>query len=143
MCREYLTQLRERINEFNDRGVAVYAVAPSNAKFISQFLDAFGPFPFPILGDPEKEGYRQMGHKTMPKWKLLSKAALGFVLRKTKNFIPSDERQKAVVLQSMKKADVFIQGGTYLYSEDGKLFWKHVDSSPDDHAKIDTVLGKL
>lgn len=132
--------MRERIDEFHDKGVTVYAIAPSNAAFISKFLEAFGPFPFPILGDPNKEAYYELGHKTSPKWKLLSQAAIGFVFGKVKNFIPKDERQKKVVLTSMKKADVYIQGGTYVYSENGKLIYHHVDSSPEDHAKIDTVL---
>lgn len=135
--------MRERIKEFHDKGVTVYAIAPSNAAFISKFIEAFGPFPFPILGDAKKEAYYQLGHKTSPKWKLLSQAAIGFVFGKVKNFIPSDERQKKVVLTSMKKADVYIQGGTYVYSENGKLIWQHIDSSPEDHAKIDTVLKEV
>ncbi len=135
--------MRERIDEFQDKGVTVYAIAPSNAEFIKKFLEAFGPFPFPILGDPTKEAYTQLGHKTSPKWKLLSQAVVGFIFGKVKNFIPDDERQKKVVLTSMKKADVYIQGGTYVYSEKGKLIWHHVDSSPEDHAKIDTVLQKV
>ncbi|MCF6137697.1 AhpC/TSA family protein [Alkalihalobacillus berkeleyi] len=135
--------MRERIEEFNEQNVKIYVIAPSNAQFISQFLDAFGPFPFPIVGDPERAAYYEMGHHTSPKWKLLSKAALGLIFGKLKNFIPKDEHQKEVVLKSMKTADVYIQGGTYLYSENGDLFWQHTDSSPEDHAKIDTVLEKL
>lgn len=118
-------------------------VAPSNATFIGQFLEAFGPFPFPIVGDPTRESYKQMGHATMPKWRLLSQAAFGFVFGKVKNFIPKDPDQKKVVLHSMKTSDVYIQGGTWLFSEDGKVIWKHIDQSPEDHAGIDEIIKQL
>lgn len=135
--------MREHIDEFNKAGVRVYAVAPSNAKFIGQFLEAFGPFPFPIVGDPSRNAYRKMGHRTMPKWKLLSKAAIGFIFGLVKNFIPKDPAQKKVVLESMKTSDVYIQGGTWLFSADGKVIWKHIDQSPENHAQMDEIMEHL
>lgn len=135
--------MRERIDDIEQAGVRIYAVAPSNAKFIGQFLEAFGPFPFPIVGDPNRQAYRQMGHYTMPKWKLLSKAVFGFVFGKVENFIPKDPDQKKVALHSMKTSDVYIQGGTWLFSEEGKVIWKHIDQSPEDHAEMDKIVEQL
>lgn len=131
--------MRERIDEIRADEVKIHVVAPSNAKYIGQFLEAFGPYPFPIVGDPKREAYREMGHHTMPKAKLLSMAALGFISGKVKNFIPKDSKQKAFVKSSMKTQDVYIQGGTWLFI-DGDVAWKHIDNSPDDHATIDTIL---
>ncbi|CAM4031155.1 Alkyl hydroperoxide reductase subunit C/ Thiol specific antioxidant domain-containing protein [Mesobacillus thioparans] len=135
--------MRERIKEVESTGYQVIAVAPSKGTFIKQFVDQFGPFPFPILGDPSRKAYRGMGHKTMPKWKLLAKAGIGFITGQVKDFIPKNEKQKEFVMKSMKTQDVYIQGGTWLYSAEGKLLWKHVDESPEDHAKIDEVLEQM
>ncbi|MBP2241899.1 hypothetical protein J2Z40_002472 [Cytobacillus eiseniae] len=107
------------------------------------FLHEFGPFPFPILGDPAREAYKGMGHKTMPKWKLLAKAGFGFITGKVKGFIPTDQKQKEFVMKSMKTQDVYIQGGTWLFSPKGKMLWNHIDESPEDHAKLDDVLVKM
>ena len=79
----------------------------------------------------------------MPKWKLLAKAGFGFVTGQVKDFITKDGKQKEFVMKSMKTQDVYIQGGTWLYSADGELLWKHIDESPEDHAKIAEVLVQM
>jgi hypothetical protein len=43
----------------------------------------------------------------------------------------------------MKTQDVYIQGATFLFDEKGKVVWKHIDQSPEDHASIDTLLDKI
>jgi peroxiredoxin len=136
-------QLRERVAEFEKRNIELVVIAPSKGSFVSQFLDSFGPFPFTIYGDPGREGYRQAGTVTMQKWKLLGKALFGFVTGKVKNFLPDEQGQKKFVQKSMKTQDVYIQGATFLYDEKGKVVWKHIDQSPEDHASIDTLLGKI
>ncbi len=135
--------MRERIYEITEKGFQVVVIAPSKGTFIKQFLDEFGPYPFPILGDPSREAYKEMGHKTMPKWKLLAKAGFGFITGQVKGFIPSDQKQKEFVMKSMKTQDVYIQGGTWLFSPHGKILWNHIDESPENHAKIDDVLVKM
>ncbi|WP_057760960.1 peroxiredoxin-like family protein [Cytobacillus praedii] len=132
--------MRERMNEITQYGFQVVVIAPSKGTFIKLFLDEFGPYPFPILGDPSREAYKGMGHKTMPKWKLLAKAGFGFITGQVKGFIPSDQKQKEFVMKSMKTQDVYIQGGTWLFSPQGKILWKHIDDSPENHTKIDEVL---
>lgn len=147
ICREFLTQLRERVDEIKSPGVAVYVVAPHNADFIAKFLDAFGAYPFPVVGDPKRQAYREMGHRTMAKmmekWKLLSKALLGIISGKVKNFIPKEKQQKKVVLDSMRTQDVYIQGGSWLFTPDGKVVWKHIDESPEDHATVNEILHQM
>ncbi len=135
--------MRKRVNEIENEGFQIIAIAPSNATYISQFTEAFGEFPFVIAGDPKREAYRGMGHHTMPKWKLLGQAAIGFVTRKMDGFIPKEQKKKDFVLKSMKTQDVYIQGGTWVFDERGKLIWHHIDQSPEDHAKIDLVIDVL
>jgi len=135
--------LREHKDDIVKEGVSIIVIAPSKGTFINQFLDAFGPYPFPIYGDPKRQAYRGMGHETMPKLKLLSMAAIGFITGKVKNFLPKEAVQNRFVKKSMKTQDVFIQGGTWLFNSDGIVIWKHVDKSPDDHAPISDVKVKL
>jgi peroxiredoxin len=135
--------LRDQYNEVSSLHANVIVVAPSKYAFIEQYIDAFGPFPFPIYGDPSRSLYREMGHVTMPKWKLLSKAALAYVFGNRKDFIPEEETKKRFVLTSMKTQDIYIQGGTWLYSSEGKIIWKHIDQSPEDHASIAEVINQL
>ncbi|PKR77303.1 hypothetical protein CEY16_11245 [Halalkalibacillus sediminis] len=135
--------MREQYEEISQEGFQVIAVAPSNASFISDFLESFGPYPFPIVGDPKRKAYRGMGHHTMPKFKLLSKSLLGFLSGKVKNFIPKDKQQAKVVKKAMTSQDVYIQGGTWIFDEQGNVLWKHIDTSPEKHANINEVIKQV
>lgn len=138
-----LTQLRERYTEITSKGFQVIVITPSIGAYLKEFVKTFGPFPFTIYGDPKRALYKDLGHVTMPKRKLLLKAAKLFVTKGMKAFVPKDEEQKRLVQKAMKTHDIFIQGGTWVYDEKGKLIWNHIDSSPEDHASIDTILKKI
>jgi hypothetical protein len=138
-----LTQLRERYVELAATGYQVIVIIPSIGAYLKEFVKTFGPFPFTIYGDPKRELYKRLGHVTMPKRKLLLKAAGLFVTKGMKAFVPRDAEQKRLVQQAMKTHDIFIQGGTWIYDEKGMTIWSHIDSSPEDHASIDTILTKL
>lgn len=138
-----LTQLRERYKELTATGYQVIVITPSIGAYLKEFVKTFGPFPFTVYGDPKRELYKGLGHVTMPKWKLLLKAAGLFATKGMKAFVPKDDEQKRLVQKAMKTHDIFIQGGTWIYDEKGKTIWSHIDSSPEDHATIDTILKKL
>lgn len=118
-------------------------ITPSNGKYISQFLDAFGPFPFPFYGDPKREAYKALGHVTMPKVKLLAMALAGGITGRIKNFLPKEENQRSFVVRSMKTQDVYIQGGTWIFDKDGNLEWSHIDQSPEQHAAVEEIKYRL
>lgn len=138
-----LTQLRERYQEITASDYQVIVITPSTSSYLEQFVNAFGPYPFPIYGDPKRELYNNMGHLTMQKSKLLFKAAKIFVTKGSKAFFPEDADQKQLIQTAMKTHDVFIQGGTWLFDEDGNVLWNHIDTDPEDHASIDTILAKM
>lgn len=138
-----LTQLRERYQELTASDYQVIVITPSTSSYLEQFVNAFGPYPFPIYGDPKRELYNNMGHLTMQKSKLLFKAAKIFVTKGSKAFFPEDATQKQLIQTAMKTHDVFIQGGTWLFDEDGNVLWNHIDTAPEDHASIDTILAKM
>ena len=143
MCRQFLTQLREQYEELTLTGAQLIVITPSNQLLLEKFSDAFGPFPFPIYGDPTRALYKKMGHETMAKWKLMAIAAKGFIKGGKKAFYPEDENQKKVVKISLGTQDVFIQGGTWLYDEKGSIIWSHIDKSPEDHASMKVIFENL
>ena len=138
-----LTQLRDRYEELSATGYQVIVITPSKGSFLEQFEGVFGPYPFPIYGDPERVLYRSMGHKTMAKWKLLLKAGKAYMQGGSKVFMPEDVEQQKVVKQAMKEHDIFIRGGTWLFDEKGEVIWSHIDTAPEDHATIDQILKQI
>ena len=138
-----LTQLRERYQELTASDYQVIVITPSTSAYLEQFVNAFGPYPFPIYGDPKRELYNNMGHLTMQKSKLLLKAAKIFVTKGSKAFFPEDADQKQLIQTATKTHDVFIQGGTWLFDEQGNVLWNHIDTAPEDHASIDLILFKM
>jgi hypothetical protein len=138
-----LTQLRERYDEIIATGFQLIVITPSTGSYLAKFIEAFGPYPYPIYGDPKRALYRSLGHHTMKKWKLLYKAGKAFIKGGANAFFPKDEKQKELVQQAMKTHDVYIQGGTWLFDEKGKQLWKHIDTVPEDHASINTILSEI
>jgi len=138
-----LTQLRVRYHELTATSYQVLIVTPSNRSFLEQFDATFGPYPFPIYGDPERTLYRKMGHETMAKSKLLLEAGKALLKGGSKTFLPSDENQKVLVKTALKTHDIYIQGGSWLFNEQGKVVWNHIDTAPEDHATIDQILLQM
>jgi peroxiredoxin len=135
--------LREQHTLVTKKGVQIIVITPSKREFLEKFIDVFGPYPFPIYGDPGRTLYKKMGHQTMAKWKLLSIAAIAFLKYGKKAFLPQDEKQQDVVKVALKTHDIYIQGGTWIFDEKGTNIWKHVDQSPEDHATIEQILDAL
>lgn len=121
----------------------IAAITPATGELVGRYIDAFGPYPFPVYGDPHQHAFEALGHKVMPKWKLLSMAALGFLTGKMKDFKPKEADKRAVVDLSMKTSDIYQQGGTWLFDPSGRVLWKHIDETPGDHATIAQVLAAI
>jgi hypothetical protein len=135
--------LRKHADQIQNEGnVTILAIVPTDANQIKAFLDAFGPYPFQFLGDPQQNAYRELGHKHMPKWKLNLMAGIALLTGKMKLF-PDDPKQKQIVKKAIKSQDVYQQGGTWLFSESGQVLWKHIDNDPADHATIQEILKQV
>lgn len=102
-----LTQLRERYEELTSTGYQIVIITPSTGSYLEQFVEAFGPFPYPVYGDPDRKLYHSLGHQTMQKWKLLAKAGKAYLKGGTKAFIPEDPEQKRLVQKAMKTHDIY------------------------------------
>jgi len=132
--------LREHSEDIKKNGFQIVVIVPHNGEFVQEFLDAFDPYPFPIYGDPERKAYKDMGHKSMSKGKLLVKSGVGVLKGKVKELLPEKSEQKSVVKKSMTSADVSIQGGTWLFDDNGEVLWNHIDESPEDHADAQEIV---
>lgn len=135
--------MRDRYDEINKTGFQLIVIFPTIKSLLEQFVEAFGPFPFEVYGDPDRNLYKNMGHVTMSKLKLLAKAGSILLKQGSKTFMPKDENQLKVVKKSMKNSDLFIQGGTWIYTQTGEVIWNHIDSEPEDHATIDQILEHI
>ncbi|AOM81796.1 AhpC/TSA family protein [Salisediminibacterium beveridgei] len=135
--------MRQHHEELTPDDGSLLVIAPSKGQMVNQFNDLFGPFPFPIYGDPARSAYKGMNLKTMGKAKLLTMAGAAFVSGKVKGFIPDQKKQKDFVMKSMKTQDVYIQGGAWLFDDNKNVAYKHIDASPDDHAKIPTLIQEV
>ncbi len=124
-------------------GAQVIAITPSNRSLLERFTKEFGPYPFDLYGDPDRSLYKSMGHKSMAKWKLLAKAGKAYLKGGKKAFLPEDEGQKKVVQESLNTQDIYIQGGSWIFNENGEVIWSHVDESPEDHASVNELLKQL
>ncbi|NIK11709.1 peroxiredoxin [Alkalibacillus almallahensis] len=135
--------MRERYDELSQYGYQVLVIAPHKGSFVQEFLNQFGDYPFPFYGDPEKQAYREVGAKSMPKSKLLMKSLKGFVKGSISNVMPKEKGQKDVVMKSMKSEDVSIQGATLVFDENGNTIHMHLDSSPEDHISVNQLFQIL
>ncbi|WP_345789043.1 peroxiredoxin-like family protein [Salsuginibacillus halophilus] len=126
-----------------ERGVRIVGIFPSPPLLVSEFEEAFGPFPFTLACDPKRHTFRALGHPTLKKRTMLAKAAVGILTRKVKQFLPKDPAQRKVATTSMKTQDVYIQGGTWLVDEQGNVRFKHIDDSPENHASIEQITDHI
>ncbi|RSL31682.1 hypothetical protein D7Z54_19785 [Salibacterium salarium] len=136
--------MRENANIIQQqKGVKIVPIFPALVSLLSSFEETYGPYPFSLYADPEKEVFKGFGHQSMNKAKLLSKAALGVLTGQVKNLLPKDPEKKKVVKTSMQKSDVYIQGGTWLFDNNQQLKWKHIDESPEKHADISQIMNAI
>ena len=82
-CREQLTQLRQRMKDFNKRGVPLAAVSPAGGKPTGAVCGMLN-LGYPCYGDPTGEAYEAFGIKqgtfgNLYNWHTLSKGFLAFL----------------------------------------------------------------
>ncbi|CAM3915097.1 AhpC/TSA family protein [Alkalicoccus chagannorensis] len=131
--------MREQYENIRRAGGDLFVVFPSDTALVQEFMEAFGPLPFPVYTDPGRELYYDMGHVTMPKLKMLALVGAGALSGRLGPFLPKEETQRQVVMKSMKTQDVYIQGGTWIFDTSLQPIWRHIDPSPDKHASPEKI----
>ncbi|WP_137790495.1 AhpC/TSA family protein [Bacillus sp. E(2018)] len=137
--------MRESFEEFERLGVEVVVVAPANRDQIQEFMNVHGPFPFEIYGDPELDLYEEMGNHHMTTVKSMLSVGADLLKGEVKisDIVPKDKKERKHFLSAVKNQDVNIQGSSWLFDQNRDVLWKHVDDTPEDHAKINEVLDVL
>ncbi|MBH0162545.1 AhpC/TSA family protein [Fictibacillus sp. 26RED30] len=137
--------MRESFEKFERLDVKVVVVAPANRDQIQEFLNVHGPFPFEIYGDPELDLYEEMGNHNMTTVKSMLSVGADLLKGEVKisDIVPKDKKERKHFLSAVKNQDVNIQGSSWLFDRNGNVLWKHMDDTPEDHAKVDEVLKQL
>lgn len=133
--------MRESAERIEEEGVSIIAVVPADGEQIRAFSNAFGSYPFPILGDPGRVAYQKMGHKRMSRWTLVP-IAFRLLTGQIKLF-KDDPKQNEVVKKAIRTQDTMQNGGAWLFSESGDLLWSHIDDQPQNHATIEEILKQI
>ena len=135
--------MREYAEEIQSHDVELLAVCPADSAGIRQFLDAYGPYPFELMGDPELTTYRSLRHVRLSPLVSYLKAIQLLLTGQAKDLIPKDPAQLDLVRQAIKHQDVHIQGGAWLFDVTGRVLWKHIDKDAANHATIEQILEQI
>ncbi len=132
--------MREQADTIEEADVHIVAIVPTDASQIQSFVEVFGPYPFRIVGDPNRDVYRAMHLKRMSKVKALQRI-LGYLLSgKIREVLPKHREQNTVIKKAMATQDVYQLGGTWLIDKSGSIRWQHIDKDSTDHATVSDIL---
>jgi peroxiredoxin len=136
--------LRKSYNEITKKHLKIVVVVPTTWEQIDNLVEAYGPYPFSIYGDPSHALYKDLGHVYLSKakfWPKVASLAISSAIKGTlKDKLPQTKEQKAVFKKSMDTQNIYLQGGTWLFNPEGEVIWKHRDKSPDDHVSIKEII---
>jgi len=130
------------MNELKNYTVQIIVIAPATKNDIHSFLEVYGPYPFNLYGNPTLSLYKALGNKEFSHFESLSFVIRGLMKRKFKisDVISKDRRKRKIFTTAIINQDSNIQGSTWLISPVGQVIWRHMDSSPDNHANPDEIL---
>jgi peroxiredoxin len=146
-CVDKIMKLRDSYNKISKKGLAIVVIVPATLDQIDDFIETYGPFPFLIYGDPEHRIYKKLGHVYLTKIKfwtklitnLLSYAIKGNLIDK----LPKTPQQKIIFTRAIDTKNIYVQGSTWLFSNDKEIIWSHIENSPDDYATMDEIFYRI
>ncbi len=135
--------MREHSEEICSKGVSIIAVTPAKSNQLKQFAEVFGPYPFKILGDPDRNFYKELSLNRLSVMSSLTIISNYLLSGRFREIFPKDSEKREVIKKAMASQDVYQLGGTFLIDPKAKLLWQHVDSEPADHAAIPDIISVL
>lgn len=137
--------MRESYEEFDRLSVKVVVVSPADRQQIQEFLDVHGVFPFEIYGDPELNVYHEMGNHHTSTVKTMLSVGADLIKGEVKisDILPKEKDERKHFLSAVKNQDVNVQGSSWVFDRNGEVLWRHIDDSPEDHARVDEILKQL
>jgi hypothetical protein len=136
---ESLTQLREKLPEFERRGVRLACIVQGTAAEAGEICGEYG-MAGNCIPDPEKQSYVNMGldRTTLQamvfaspelRQKRKENRAAGFSVSLRKSFMPH--------------CDIYLLPGAALVARGGKILWLHRGKNPGDLPSADGLLEEV
>jgi peroxiredoxin len=133
-CRYHLTQLRRAHEKFEAIPARIVAVGQGTPADRDSFVEAHGPYPFPVLCDPDRDAFRAYG---LARGSLYNVAMHPNVLAKATEAYLAGERQGRTVGDGMQLP------GSFVVSSEGIVLFAHAGKQSSDFPSIDAVLAAL
>lgn len=134
-----LAQLREKLPDFERRGVRVAAVVQGTAEEAARFCGRHGVERI-CLPDPTKASYRAMGF-SRTSWTGIIFARADLKRRRTEAKAAGCANSLTGTFQ--KHSDVLQLPGAALIGRDGKILWLHRGAHPGDLPSADALLATV
>lgn len=127
----HLGEVRDRLADFEKRGVQVVGLAMCEPAVLKQYLHE-SSWPFPIYCDPQRELYRALGLARTSWWRILSP---GSIFRYLKLIFQGGR------VRSMYPGEDPLQlGGDFLIRRDRGIIWSYRSQEPTDRPKLEDIL---
>lgn len=133
-CRYHLAQLRRAHEKFEAKGARIVAVGQGTPTDRDAFVDAHGPYPFPILCDPTRDTYRSYG---LARGNLYNVVMHPNVIAKGAEAVLAGERQGRTIGDGMQLP------GTFVISREGIVLFAHAGKQSSDFPSNEAVLAAL
>jgi peroxiredoxin len=126
--------LRRAHEKFEARNTRIVAVGQGTPSDRDDFLEAHGPYPFPVLCDPDRDAYRAYG---LARGNLYNVGMHPKVIAKAAEAYGAGERQGRTVGDGMQLP------GTFVISRDGVVLFAYAAKQSSDFPSIEAVLAAL
>jgi hypothetical protein len=136
---ESLTQLREKLPEFESSKVRLGCVVQGTATEAAEICGQYG-MAEKCIPDPEKRSYKKLG---------LDRTTLGAMVFASGELKARRRKNRAAGFSvSIKKSfmphcDIFLLPGAVLVSRGGKILWLHRGAHPADLPSADSLLDRV
>jgi hypothetical protein len=136
---ESLTQLREKLPEFEKLGVGLRCVVQGTAAEAAEVCGQYG-MAHKCVSDPEKESYAKLG---------LDRTRLGAMVFASEELKARRRENRAAGFSvSIKKSfmphcDIFLLPGAALVAAGGKILWLHRGAHPGDLPSADELVDRV
>ena len=124
--------MREREDEFQQRGVRIFAVSFESATRTGEYQQK-QRLPFPILRDPHRAAYLLFGIERRAVHKIYRPSTIWYYVRSAiRGEFPG-----------RTKGDMFQLGGNVLLDRDGSTLWVYQSSQPADRPSVDAIFKEI
>jgi peroxiredoxin len=120
--------------QFDQRGASIVVVSFAEPAKLASYHERH-PWPFTILSDLARDGYREFALKRLSWWRVFSPATLMLYWRL--------RRSGAKAEAYGEKDDIYQSGGDFILDHDGRLLFAHRSREPADRPAVSRLLETI